>query len=312
MSTIPHFLLFQRRLLFSLLLLLPSWAFLSIGILRQQTDHIISHGFLQIQTIAPRRTPSSIIVHSVEAQNNDLEKEEENEDDEYPNDNNDDIVQAPPFAPQGHINLPRQLSKDILISIEEAQRREIERSLLKQIQEGDEAIEEIRKLWGSQSGNSQEEELLYQAANAIGDPRSWDESQTILERLTSENPTFLEPFARLSKLYCLMGRLEDSRIMALEVLKLKPWHILAIETMVATSYALNQIESSLHWASRRMPPPSQPEKRKEWVSRAIKDSLQLEDELLLSLQPEEEQETEKDGIDNSDGCFFRNDENVWQ
>ena len=316
MSSLPHGLLLEKQRRLFYLLLLLSRAFFSIGLLRPRTNHFAAYGFQQ--TIAPRRTPSSVIAHSAVDRGDDQEKDDNKEDEEHSNDNdndndNDDIVQAPPVVSQQPIFLPRQLPKDILISIEEKQRRERERSLLKQVQEGDEAIQELRKLWGSQSGNSREEELLYQAAKGIGDPRSWDESKEILERLTSENPTFLEPFARLSKLYCLMGRLEDSQIMALEVLKLKPWHILTIETMVATSYALSRIESSFYWASRRMPPPSQTEKRKAWVSRAIEDSLEFEIE-LLSLQPEEEeeQETAKGKSNGDSGYLFLNEEDAWQ
>ena len=98
-----------------------------------------------------------------------------------------------------------------------------------------------------------------------------------------------------------MGRLEDSQSMALEVLRLKPWHILAIETMVATSYALNQIESAVYWATQRMPPPNETAKRKEWIHRAIEKSLEFENRLL---------EQQKDGGRKRSSVFMEDD--AWQ
>jgi hypothetical protein len=289
-------------------------AFLSVSLLRPPTNSM-AHGFIE-RTIVIRRMQHSVLVHCKISQNGNQENNEDWEDEQRSSGNgngidNDDIVQALPVTQQQDISLPRQLPNDILTSIEEKQRRERERSLLAQVQKGDNAIKELRRLWGSQSGNSREEELLYQASRGIGDPTLWDESREILEKLTIENPTFLEPFARLSKLYCLMGRLEDSQIMALEVLNLKPWHILAIETMVATSYALNQIETSMHWASQRMPPPSQTEKRKEWIRRAMKSSLEFEYKLLVS-QRDEEQETESDDDNSEDEHSFLIEKDAWQ
>jgi hypothetical protein len=272
----------------------------------------MAHGFVG-RTIVTRRMQHSVLAPCKLSQNDeDWENEQRSSGSGSGNGiDNDDIVQALPVTQQQNISLPRQLPNDILSSIEEKERREKERSLLAQVQEGDKAIKELRRLWGSQSGNSREEELLYQASRGIGSPTLWDESREILEKLTIENPTFLEPFARLSKLYCLMGRLEDSQIMALEVLKLKPWHILAIETMVATSYALNQIETSMHWASQRMPPPSKTKKRKEWIRRAMKSSLEFEYKLLGS-ERDEEQVTEYDDDNSEDKYSFCIEKDAWQ
>lgn len=265
----------------------------------------MAHGFVEsiIDAHRTRRRQHSALVHWNAFQNSNQENAESDEEGSKGQDN-DDIVQGPPIVPQKEISLPRQLPNDILTSSEEKERRERERSILADIQEGDEAIKELRDFWGSQSGNACEEELLYQAARGIGNPQLWDESLRILEKLTTENPTFLEPFARLSKLYCLMGRLEDSQTMALEILKLKPWHILAIETMVATSYALNQMTSSVYWASQRMPPQSETTKRKEWVHRAIESSLEFEKTL--------DQKRRGGHSDGDDVYSFRVEEDAWQ
>eukprot|EP00536_Pseudo-nitzschia_multiseries_P005231 jgi/Psemu1/12012/gm1.12012_g len=225
----------------------------------------------------------------------------------------DDIVEVPPVPiRRDDLFLPRQLPVDVFHSVEEKRRRRHERSLLQQLEEGDEAVKELRLFWRSQLGSSREEDLLRKAATGIGDPSAWKESQDILEELCKEHPTFLHAFALLSKLYCLMGRLEDSQTMALEVLKLKPWHFLAIETMVATSYALNQINTSVYWASRRMPPPSRTEKRREWVDRALKDSLDYENGLTSFEQTIPGEQTEDTDYDCNNDSFRNEDTDSWQ
>mmetsp|Transcript_18571 Transcript_18571/g.40434 ORF Transcript_18571/g.40434 Transcript_18571/m.40434 type:complete len:326 (-) Transcript_18571:1532-2509(-) len=312
------FLLIQKRCLLFKLLLLVTWGSVSIGFLPPHKNRM-GHGFTK-GNLVPLQKSIAALIHSSTARNSGEENSEEMGDtdpsngsdnfhDDDDDDDDDDTVQTLPVAvPRDHIVIPRQLSRDLLSSIVEKKRRTIERSLLEKIQQGDDAIWELRDFWRSQSGSSREEELLNQAANGIGDPSSWENSKDILEGLCAENPTFLQPFALLSKLYCLMGRLEDSQTIALEVLKLKPWHFLAIETMVATSYALNQINTSVYWASRRMPPPSQSEKRKEWIDHAIKKSLDFEDE-LVSMRQIEEEESDYDG--NIE--YLQNeDEDTWQ
>ena len=203
-------------------------------------------------------------------------------------DDGDDTVRLPtgksPRSPG--VLLPRQLPRGVLVSAEESRRRATERSLLEALRDGDDAVGELRDFWRAQPRNYRDGdkhetehergERFREAALGIGDPSSWERSREVLESLCGEDPTFLQAFALLSKLYCLEGKLEDSRAVALEVLKLKPWHFLAIETMVATSYALNKINASVFWASRRLPPPGRAEQRSEWIDRAIGESLELE------------------------------------
>jgi len=275
-------------------------------------DRFLTYGLIQ-KTRFACRTPRSVLVHSAASRNSNHDDVEEDRhcSSGNTNDLDDEDMNQIPVVPSGKdIALPRQSPNYVLMSVEEKRRRERERSLLAQVQDGDKAIKELRVLWGSQSGDDLKEELLYEASRGIGDPRLWETSRKILEKLTRENPTYLEPFARLSKLYCLMGKFEDSQTMALEVLKLKPWHILAIETMVATSYGLNQIESSLHWASQRMPPPSQTEKRKEWVRRAIENSLEFESKLVVESRVDDQETQNRKNIE--DEHFFCFEKDAWQ
>eukprot|EP00531_Pseudo-nitzschia_arenysensis_P002495 CAMPEP_0116128278 /NCGR_PEP_ID=MMETSP0329-20121206/7276_1 /TAXON_ID=697910 /ORGANISM="Pseudo-nitzschia arenysensis, Strain B593" /LENGTH=312 /DNA_ID=CAMNT_0003622409 /DNA_START=72 /DNA_END=1010 /DNA_ORIENTATION=+ len=299
---------FKRQFLFFSIIL--HIAFLSASLFGRPAN-LMAHGFVEsmIGALRTRRGRHSALIQ-YHVFRNDNQEHFEDEENIGNGKDNDDLVQAPQIVPQQEISLPRQISYDVLTSFEEKERREKERILLAEIQEGDIALKELRNLWGSQSGDAREEELLYQAARGIGNPQLWDESRSILEQLTKNNPTFLEPFARLSKLYCLMGRMEDSQTMALEVLKLKPWHILAIETMVATSYALNQIESSVYWASQRMPPPNQSTKRKEWIHRAIESSLEFEK--TLKSQQDVDQKSQRGHSDGDDMYSFCVEEDAWQ
>lgn len=312
MSSTNFFLLNKQRFVLIFGVSILHFSFLRVSLLRPPAKYAVN-GFMATTIMTHRMKLSDRFNLDVSRSGNQEGIEDGDDRDHLSTDgngiDNDDNVQALPVTRR--ISLPRQLPNDILNSIEEQQRRERERLLIAKIQEGDKAILELRQLWSLQSGNCREEELLNQAAKGIGDPRSWQESKEILERLTIQNPTFLEPFARLSKLYCLMGRLEDSQIMALEVLKLKPWHFIAIETMVATSYALSKIQTSLYWASRRMPPPSQTAKRREWIQRAIESSLEFEDK-LLSTQGNEEQEIGDVDNDGNDEHLFRSKHDAWQ
>jgi hypothetical protein len=98
-----------------------------------------------------------------------------------------------------------------------------------------------------------------------------------LEKLICSDPTYLEPYVRLSKLYCLQGRFEDSRIICEQVLLLKPWHYVALETMVAVNLVQENNEQLLKWASKRLPTPSRKELREKWVQQAIEDSIRIQE-----------------------------------
>mmetsp|Transcript_11874 Transcript_11874/g.34053 ORF Transcript_11874/g.34053 Transcript_11874/m.34053 type:complete len:337 (+) Transcript_11874:85-1095(+) len=322
-------LLFRKRsLCFLSLLFLALGSFSTLGLVRPYRSYR-SVRFPEGSLTHIQRSCTTLVLLSLNP-NNDEESNEEthakdissesydtsdddDDDDDDNNEDDEDTVQAPPAVLRGdQIFLPRRLPLEILCSVKEKEHRRQERSLLKQLQEGDDAVRELRMFWRSQSGSSRKnEELLHQAATGIGDPSCWQESQEMLEGLCAENPTFLQPFALLSKLYCLMGRLEDSQTVALEVLKLKPWHFLAIETMVATSYALNQINTSVYWASRRLPPPSQVEKRREWIDRALTDSLDFENDLVIEERDLWEETGKNNNGDNSDS-FQDEETDIWQ
>ena len=175
---------------------------------------------------------------------------------------------------------PKMMPQPPKFTTLEIKRRESERRLLKQLLNGDDAIAELRKLWFGERG-METEQLLYEADAGIGHPSNWTLAESILEELIEDDPTYIEPFVRLSKLYCLQGRFEESRIMCDSALIYRPWHYVALETMVACYLAQGQDNQQLvEWAKKRLPTPSHKELRKQWVEQAIKDSIRIQQDSI--------------------------------
>jgi hypothetical protein len=162
----------------------------------------------------------------------------------------------------------------------ELMRRQTERRLLKQLLHGDEAIAELRKLWFSERGLAVQEQM-YMAEAAIGNPQNWTLAESILETLIHADPTYIEPFVRLSKLYCLQGRFEESGRMCQAALENRPWHYVALETMAAVSL-VEQKEKNKEQPSKRLPTPSKKDLRKQWVEQAVEDSIRTERDAMIA------------------------------
>eukprot|EP00980_Cylindrotheca_fusiformis_P001802 scaffold408_cov71-Cylindrotheca_fusiformis.AAC.3 len=171
----------------------------------------------------------------------------------------------------------------------ECMRRQTERRLLEQLVDGDDAIAEIRRLWFSERGPSVQEKM-YIAEKSIGNPENWTRAETILEELIEDDPTYIEPFVRLSKLYCLQGRFEESERICQAVIEHRPWHFVAAETMAALGRVRKNEKEHL---IRRLPVPSKKELRKAWVEQAVKDSIAAE------LNNQGEEDSALLGSDNS-------------
>jgi len=183
----------------------------------------MAHGFIQSSIVpltAPKRDRGFFpgrVLRRVSGDENHGSCEESSKDDESLSENTttNELPDVGSHAIAQNTPLPKQLPKHIWNSVVEQQRREEERLLLaKVLDEGDEALQELRDFWGSQCDDPEQTELMYEAARGIGDPKKWRSSKTIFEKLCRENPTFLEPFARLTKLYCLMGKIKESQATA--------------------------------------------------------------------------------------------------
>lgn len=156
-----------------------------------------------------------------------------------------------------------------------AQRCKDEMMLLAKLNQGDDSISEFKDFWFSEYGPDVQE-LMTEADFGIGKgPTHWEASEATFLDLIQRYPDFLEPQVRLSKLHCLQGRFEEAANLAKPVLECKPWHFVALETLVAVYTIQGNTVMAEVYKSRRLPFPSQKEAREQWVSRALLDAEEL-------------------------------------
>lgn len=152
------------------------------------------------------------------------------------------------------------------------------------------AIGNFKKHWFSERGEEKMMILLHADFDIGRGPTHWEEARRIFQNdLIRHDPTFLEPQAGYAKLLCLQGQLDESARWAQRVLDSKPWHFVTIETMVAIHTAKGDSILSELWTARRLPNPSQPERRLQWVDRALQDA----ETILGRMQQQQQREKEK-------------------
>lgn len=154
--------------------------------------------------------------------------------------------------------------------------RKAEISLIKELEDCDEAMTELWNLWYSERGPEATREL--KSIDKMMDDRSqWDEVERLLKALIKEHTiNWVEPMNRLATLYYLEGRFEESKALCQVVLEQKPWHFGAIGELVMVCASLEQVLEARHWAAHRLPP-LPPEgtsnnRRSDWVKRAVNDA----------------------------------------
>ncbi len=150
-----------------------------------------------------------------------------------------------------------------------------EMMLIARLSHGDKVVAEFKQHWFSERGPAMRD-LLLEADFCIGKGAAyWDNAQEIFDLLLDKDPTFLEARARLSKLYCLQGRFDEAKRYSMQVLDYKPWHFVAMETMVAICTAQGDQMMAQVWKARRLPNPSKVEERRQWVERALNDAEEI-------------------------------------
>ena len=161
----------------------------------------------------------------------------------------------------------------IILTDTELEHRKAEMLLIASLTHGDQpAIANFKRHWFGERGTNLSGQMM-EADFVIGKgPEHWEHAEELLLCLIQEDATFLEPRARLSKLYCLQGKFDLAKTLSLQVLESKPWHFVAVETMVAIATAQQQEVQMQLWKSRLLPVPSQVQKRNQWVDRALEDA----------------------------------------
>ncbi|KAL3930271.1 MAG: hypothetical protein SGARI_004531 [Bacillariaceae sp.] len=179
---------------------------------------------------------------------------------------------SPPFDPQDFLNEEGQPYYPPLTQVE-LEHRKAEMLLIAKLNQGDRPyIANLQNFWFSERGEDVKT-LLRHADFGIGKgPEHWEETLLIFQDVIRQDPTFLEPQARYAKLLCLQGQFEEAALWAQKVLDSRPWHFVTIETMVAIHTAKGDSILAELWTERRLPNPSKPEARSQWVDRALADA----------------------------------------
>lgn len=154
----------------------------------------------------------------------------------------------------------------------ERERRAAEMELLAELYNGDAVLPGIKQLWFSERGVQEQEQLILGDSCIGRGPDYWDESEELLTKLCHADPSFLEPYVRLAKLYCLQARFDEAEVLSKYIILIKPYHFVALETMVATYAAKGHVKSARFWSAKRLPAPSSRDRRNEWVERALEDA----------------------------------------
>ena len=155
----------------------------------------------------------------------------------------------------------------------ELENRKAEMILIAQLNHGDTpTISEFQKHWFSERGSDFKVLLTHADLNIGRGMEYWEEAEDIFEELIRQDPTFLEPQARLAKLRCLQGRFDESLTIAQRVLDSKPWHFVTQETMVASYTGKGNKMMADLWKQRKLPTMKRKTDRELWIDRALEDA----------------------------------------
>jgi hypothetical protein len=148
--------------------------------------------------------------------NKNIDMNDDRDDDEYDGDDDDiEWLFASPPLPEPFFP---PLTESELVN------RKKEMMLIAKLNCGDDsAIALFKDHWFSEHGDDDTRTRLLRADFDIGKgPEHWPNALRVLKDIIRQDWTHLEARARLSKLYCLMGRFDTSKRLSLQVLESKP------------------------------------------------------------------------------------------
>lgn len=132
-------------------------------------------------------------------------------------------------------------------------------------------VDELMHLWMFEHGP--EPAALLEAMQQTCSPgMALEEAQ--LRDMMDQYPTWAEPRARLAILLFMKGISDESRDLALEALKLKPWHFDVYPILIMISLRNEDMGQALYWARQSLPTyrPNSAGNRSRlqaWVDRAL-------------------------------------------
>ena len=132
-------------------------------------------------------------------------------------------------------------------------------------------VDELVHLWMYEHGPEPAAQL--EAMQEICTPGMALEEQQ-LRAMMDQYPTWAEPRARLAMLLFMKGISDEARDLALEALKLKPWHFDVYPLLITLSLRCQDMGQALYWARQSLPTyrPNSAGNRKRlkaWVDRAL-------------------------------------------
>ena len=156
------------------------------------------------------------------------------------------------------------------------ERRLAEITLIQQLENGDDVLQDLWTLWFQERG-ADAAKLLSQAEELSNmGPQYWDKAEMILKEMIEDYGVYwAEPVNRLATLYYMQGKLEEAETLCKMVLTIKPWHVGALSGIVLVYASMHDSESARQYAARRLPsfdPNGANKRRKQWVQQALQDA----------------------------------------
>lgn len=148
-------------------------------------------------------------------------------------------------------------------------RRQLEIELLKSLTKSEEAVNELMHLWMYENEHDLAHEL--ESMQDECSPGMVNEHARLNEMIL-QFPNWAEARARMALLLFFKGRTNESYDMAIQTLKLKPWHFEIYPLLVMISLREQQFGQALFWARRSLPPLREGKpnrRRREWIRIAV-------------------------------------------
>lgn len=133
----------------------------------------------------------------------------------------------------------------------ERQRRQVELQLIDSLRESDDALDELMHLWITER-DAESATMILQMQESCS--KGLVEEEWALREMMTRYPTWAEPVIRFATVLYYKGRTEESYEVALQALRLKPWHYEAPQLLVLLALRVQDRVQALFWARRGLPP----------------------------------------------------------
>jgi len=160
----------------------------------------------------------------------------------------------------------------------ERERREVEIQLLANLEEGDDAVDDLWTLWFGERGSVAAAKLVKADELSNQGQAYWQQAEDILKDLISVHGVYWsEPVNRLATLYYQLGRLDEAETLCHVVLAVKPWHFGTLSNIVMIYAAKAESDNARLWAASRLPtfaPTGANRRRVAWTDKAVQSAKQ--------------------------------------